>query len=160
VLTGNFARGQVVTLDVSQVSTYDVCFFNNWFTSWIFNSSAMVAGQRVFVGGTWNSSSAVFTPDWISLRRQGVVGQLVANSVTVTNNNQGSFQLQNNGLLGWVAQGPFTVNTSNSTRFVNINGLAGLSAAGTASIVADGLVLKDPVSGEPQVYAHRVAVLQ
>ena len=160
VLSGNFARGQVVTLDVSQVSNYDVCFFNNWLTSWIFNNTSVVAGQRIFVGGTWDSSSALLTPDMISLRRQGVVGQLVANSVVVNNNNQGSFQLQNNGLLGWVAQGPFTVNTSNSTNFVNINGLAGLSSAGTASIVADGLALKDPVSGEPQVYAHRVAVLQ
>jgi hypothetical protein len=160
VLSGNFARGQVVTLDVSQVSNYDVCFFNNWLTNWVFNSSSMVAGQRIFVGGTWNSSSAVFSPSTISLRRQGVVGQPVANSVTVNNNNQGSFQLQNNGLLGWVAQGPFTVNTNNTTNFVNIDGLAGLSSAGTASVVADGLVLKDPVSGQPQVYAHRVAVLQ
>ena len=160
VLSGSFARGQVVTLDISQVSTYDVCFINNWLTSWLFSNTSMVAGQRIFVGGTWNSSTAVFTPGMISLRRQGVVGQLVANSVTINNNNQGSFQLQNNGLLGWVAQGPFTVNTSNGTRFVNVNGLAGLSSAGTASIVADGLVLKDAVSGEPQVFAHRVAVLQ
>src|SRR5208282_2515575 len=97
------------------------------------------------------------TPNMISLRRQGVIGQLVAGSVSVTSGNQGSFQLQNNGLLGWVANGPFTVNTGNKTNFVNISGLSGLSSAGTAPIVADGLVLN--VAGEPQVYAHRVAVL-
>jgi hypothetical protein len=158
-LSGNFALGQVVTLNVSQVSTYDVCFIDNWFTNWVFNDSSMVAGQRIFVGGTWDSSTVTFTPDFISLRRQGVVGQLLANSVNVVNGNQGSFQLQNNGLLEWVAQGPYTVNTSSTTRFVNINGLAGLSSAGTAPIAAGGLVLKDPVSGLPEVYAHRVVVL-
>jgi hypothetical protein len=158
-MTGNFALGQVVTLNISQVTTYDVCFIDNWLTNWVFNSSSMVAGQRIFVGGTWDSSSATFTPDLISLRRQGVVGVLVPNSVVVSNGNQGSFQLQNNGLLEWVAQGAFTVNTGSRTNFVNINGLAGLSSAGTAPIAAGGLVLKNPVSGQPEVYAHRVAVL-
>jgi hypothetical protein len=159
VMSGNFARGQVVTFDVSAVSTYDVCFINNWLTSFVFNNSSMVAGQRIFVGGTWNNSTATFTPDLISLRRQGVVGVLVANSVTINNGNQGSFQLQNNGLLEWVAQGPFTVNTSNSTNFFSVAGLSGLANAGTAPIVAVGLVLKNQNTGLPEVYAHRVRVL-
>src|SRR6185437_13277714 len=96
-MNGNFALGQVVTFNVSAVTTYDVCFINNWLTSFAFNNSSMVAGQRIFVGGAWNSSTSTFTPDLISLRRQGVVGQLVANSVMVNNGNQGKFQLQNNG---------------------------------------------------------------
>lgn len=156
-MTGSFARGLVVTLNVSQITAYDVCFLNNWVMNAVFNSTSMVAGQRIFIGGTWDNST--FTPDMISLRRQGVVGQLVANSVDVTNNNQGSFQLQNNGLLGWVANGPFTVNTGNSTNFFNVSGLSGLSSAGTAPIITGGLVLKNPISGEPEVYAHGVAVL-
>jgi hypothetical protein len=156
-MSGNYARGQVVTIDVSQISTYDVCFLNNWLTNAVFDSSKMVAGQRIFMGGTWDSSTATFTPNMISLRRQGVIGQLVSGSVNVVNGNQGSFELQNNGLLGWVANGPFTVNTGNKTNFVNVPGLSGLSSAGTAPIVVGGLVLD--VNGEPQVYAHRVAVL-
>lgn len=160
VMSGNFALGKVVTFNVSAVQTYDVCFINNWVTNVLFNNSSMVASQRIFVGGTWNSSTTTFTPDLISLRRQGVVGILVANSVTVNNGNAGSFQLQNNGLLGWVAQGPFTVNTNNATLFFNVNGLAGLSNAGTTPIVAGGLVLKNQTSGLPEVYAHRVIELQ
>ena len=155
VMSGNFARGQVVTFDVSQVTNYDVCFIDNWLTNFVFNSSALVAGQRIFVGGTWDATTATFTPDMISLRRQGVVGQLTPNSVNVTNGNQGSFKLQNNGLLGWVAQGPFTVNTGNGTTFVNVSGLSGLSSVITP-ITASGLVLD--VAGQPQVYAQRVAV--
>ena len=59
-----------------------------------------------------------------------------------------------------VAQGPFTVNTNNATLFFNVNGLAGLSNAGTSPIVAGGLVLKNQTSGLPEVYAHRVIQLQ
>ena len=156
-MSGSFALGQVATFNVSAVTTYDVCFINNWLTSFVFNNSSLVAGQRIFVGGTWDGST--FTPNLISLRRQGVVGTLVANSVVINNGNQGSFQLQNNGLLEYVAQGPFTVNTANSTIFYNVNGLAGLANAGTAKIVAGGLVLKNQNTGLPEVYAHRVAVL-
>jgi hypothetical protein len=152
-MSGNFARGQVVTFDVSAVQTYDVCFINNWLAQFAFDNSSMVAGQRIFVGGTWDNSTTTFTPDLISLRRQGIVGLLVANSVTVNNGTQGSF------LLEWVAQGPFTVNTNNATLFFDVNGLAGLSNAGTAPIVAGGLVLKNQNTGLPEVYAHRVAVL-
>ena len=159
-MSGNFALGQVVTFDVSAVQTYDVCFLNNWVTNFLFNNSSMVAGQRIFVGGTWDSSTTTFTPDLISLRRQGVVGVLVANSVTVNNGNAGSFQLQNNGLLGWVAQGPFTVNTNNATLFFNVSGLPALSNAGSTPIAVGGLVLKNPTSGLPEVYAHRVIELQ
>jgi hypothetical protein len=157
-MSGNFALGQVVTFDVSAVQTYDVSFINNWLTNFVFDNSSMVAGQRIFVGGSWSSSTTTFTPDLISLRRQGVVGLLVANSVTVTNGNAGSFQLQNNGLLGWVAQGPFTVHTNNATLFFNVTGLSGLPNAGTTPIVVGGLVLKNQTSGLPEVYAHRVIV--
>lgn len=159
-MSGNFALGQVVTFDVSAVQTYDVSFINNWLTNFVFDNSSMVAGQRIFVGGSWSSSTTTFTPDLISLRRQGVVGLLVANSMTVNNGNAGSFQLQNNGLLGWVAQGPFTVNTNNTTLFFNVSGLSSLSNAGTTPIAVGGLVLKNPTSGLPEVYAHRVIELQ
>lgn len=156
-MSGNFARGQVVTINVSQISTYDVCFLNNWITNAVFNNTSMIAGQRIFMGGTWDSSSSTFTPNMISLRRQGTVGEVVANSVTVTSGNQGSFQLQNNGLLEWVANGPFTVNTSGRTNFVNVSGLSGLSSVGNTPVVVGGLVLD--ISGEPQFFAHRVAVM-
>ena len=159
-MSGNFALGQVVTFDVSAVQTYDVSFINNWLTNFVFDNSSMVAGQRIFVGGSWSSSTTTFTPDLISLRRQGLVGLLVANSVTVNNGNAGSFQLQNNGLLGWVAQGPFTVNTNNTTLFFNVSGLSSLSNARTTPIAVGGLVLKNSTSGLPEVYAHRVIELQ
>jgi hypothetical protein len=147
----------VYTVDLSQVSHYSICFIDNWFTNELFNSTSLVAGQRIFVGGTYMSNT--FAPQMVSLRRQGVVGSLVPNSVNIVSGNQGSFQMQNDALMSYAAGGPFTVDTVNKTVFVNINGLSGLQAAGSANLVARGLVLYDPVTQKPVVWAHRVRVL-
>jgi hypothetical protein len=145
----------VYTVDLTGVSKYDICFFDNWLTGQFFNSSSLVVGQRIFVGGTFQSN--VFTPDVVSLRRQGVLGQLVLNSVSVTSGNQGNFQMQNDLLLSYAANGPFKVYTGDLTVFENINGLVGLEAAGSANLVTRGLVFDN--GGVPVVVAGRVRVL-
>ena len=72
----------VQTISLSGITNYEVCFFDNWLTQQVFNSTSLVVGQRIFIGGT--VSGGVFTPDMVSLRRQGVVGSLVSGSVNVT----------------------------------------------------------------------------
>ena len=157
-LSPNIPVDTVYTVDLSAVTEYDVCFFDNWFTQPLFDGSTLVIGQRIFVGGTYQSG--IFTPDMVSLRRQGVLGTLVGNSVSITNGNLGSFQMQNDLLMSYSAGGPFVVNTGNGTIFENINGLSGLQSAGAANLVARGLVFKDLNTGMPVLWAHRVRVLQ
>ena len=150
----------VATIDLSGVNEYDVCFFDDFLTNQVFNNTALVVGQRIFIGGTVNGS--VFTPDLVSLRRQGVVGALVANSVTITGgsgSNLGYFQMQNDALMSYSAGGPFTVYTGNLTVFENIDGLSGLAAAGAPNLISRGLVFKDQSTGKPVVVAGRVRVL-
>jgi hypothetical protein len=147
----------VYTVDLSGVSTYDICFIDNWFTNELFSASSLVVGQRIFVGGTYQSNT--FAPDMVSLRRQGVVGALVQGSVAIVSGNQGSFQMQNDALLSYSAGGPFTVYTGNKTVFVNINGLGGLQSAGAVNLLARGLVFYDPNTNKPIVWAGRVRVL-
>ena len=147
----------VYTVDLSQVSHYDICFIDNWFTNELFGPNSLVVGQRIFVGGTYQSN--VFTPDMVSLRRQGVVGSLVQGSVNITSGNIGSFAMQNDALMSYSAGGPFTVYTVNQTQFVNIDGLSGLQAAGAANLVARGLVFYDPTTQKPVVWSHVVRVL-
>ena len=150
----------VQTIDLSAVSEYDICFFDNILTQQVFNDSSLVVAQRIFIGGT--VAGGVFTPDMVSLRRQGVVGALVANSVAVTGgtgSNQGYFQMQNDALMSYAAGGPFTVLTGDKTFFVNVNGLAGLAQAGTPNLLARGLVFKNPNDGKPVVVAGRIRVL-
>lgn len=150
----------VQTINLSGVNEWDICFFDNWLTQQVFSNTSLVVGQRIFIGGT--VSGTTFTPDVVSLRRQGVVGALVANSVTVTGgtgSNQGYFQMQNDALMSYSAGGAFTVFTGDATKFENINGLAGLAAAGTPNLIARGLVFKNPANGKPVVVAGRVRVL-
>jgi hypothetical protein len=157
----------VQTLDVSSVTTYDICFFNNsWFSpNNLFGNTSMLVSQRIFIGGTFSSST--FTPHFISLRRQGVYGMVVPGSVTVTSGNAGSFQLLNTGLLGMSLGGPLTVNTGAGTLFFQGNSntltlmdLQTASATVSVPLVARGLVLKDTSSGNPVLWAHRVREVQ
>ena len=150
----------VQTINLTGVTNYEICFFDNWLTTELFNNTSLVVGQRIFIGGTVSGST--FTPDMVSLRRQGVFGSLVANSVNVTGasgSNQGNFQMQNDALMSYAAGGPFTVYTGDLTIFENIDGLSGLAAAGTPNLISRGLVFKGPLSGKPLVVAGRVRVL-
>ena len=150
----------VQTINLSGVATYDICFFDNLLTQQLFNDASLVVGQRILVGGT--VAGSVFTPDMVSLRRQGVVGALVANSVTVTGStgsNLGYFQMQNDALMSYAAGGPFYVYTGDATSFENIGGLSGLASAGTPNLISRGLVFKNPGDGKPVVVAGRVRVL-
>jgi uncharacterized protein DUF4382/uncharacterized protein DUF5666 len=147
----------VYTVNLSVVSEYDICFIDNWFTNELFDASSLVVGQRIFVGGTYQSN--VFIPDMVSLRRQGVIGSLVPNSVSIVSGDQGSYQMQNDALMSYSAGGPFTVYTGAKTTFVNINGLSGLQAAGSANLISRGLVFYDPNTSKPIVWAGRVRVL-
>ena len=151
----------VQTIDLSDPSLiYAVCFFDNILTQQVFNPSALVVGQRIFIGGIVSNGS--FTPKLVSLRRQGVVGQLVSGSVVVTGgtgSDLGYFQMQNDLLMSYSAGGPFTVKTGDLTLFANINGLAGLAQAGTPKLLSRGLVFKDMNTGKPFVVAGYVRVL-
>ena len=125
----------------------------------------MLVGQRIFIGGSVSGST--FTPDFISLRRQGVYGMVVPGSVTVTSGNAGNFQLLNTGLLGMSLGGPLTVNTGAGTLFfqgnsntVTLTDLQTATASVSVPVVARGLVLKDSTSGDPVLWAHRVREAQ
>jgi hypothetical protein len=87
--------------------------------------------------------------------------------VTVTSGNAGDFQLLNTGLLGLSLGGPLTVNTGAGTLFfqgnsniLTLTDLQTASATVSVPVVARGLVLKDSVSGDPVLWAHRVREAQ
>jgi hypothetical protein len=146
----------IQTIDVGNVTTYDMCFFDNLFTNALFNSSSVIVGQRVFIGGTFAGN--IFAPQMISLRFQGVYGTLTQGSVNVINGNAGSFQLQNNALIGYSLGGaPLTVATGNATLFVNTLGLSALQSGGAIPLVAGGLLFVDPLNSTPVMAAAVVA---
>ena len=145
----------IQTINVSAVTQYDMCFFDNLFTSALFNDQSVIVGQRVFIGGNYMNS--VFTPQMISLRFQGVYGTLTQNSVTIANGNAGSFQLQNNALIGYSLGGaPLNVATGNGTLFINNTGLSALQSSGSIPIVAGGLLFENPLNNNTPVLAAAV----
>jgi hypothetical protein len=152
--------GTVTTLDVSAITNYSIRLIDNWFTSFVFNNTTLVPGQRIAMGGSIDATTSAFVPSHIVLRRQGVVGDLVLNSVVINNGNAGSLQIQNNRMLGYVLAAPLSVQTANTTKFTNLSGLAAIQSGGSMSLATYGLILKDPVSGNPTIYAHRVILLQ
>jgi hypothetical protein len=147
----------IQTFDVGAVTDYEICFLDGPLTGALFNNTTLEIGQRIFIGGSFVNPT--FTPQMISLRRQGAYGMLVPGTVAVSNApNGGSFELSNNGLLGYSAGGPVTVNTGNLTLFFDLNGLGALAADTTpVPVVARGLFLKDPISGNPEFFAGLVA---
>ncbi|MFZ0760827.1 MAG: hypothetical protein WAM69_12840 [Candidatus Sulfotelmatobacter sp.] len=146
----------IQTIDVSAVSQYDMCFFDNLFTSALFNHSSVIVGQRVFIGGSY--ANGAFTPQMISLRFQGVYGPLTQGSVSIVNGNAGSFQLQNNALVGYSLGGAqLVVDTGSRTLFVNTTGLSALQADGAIPLVAGGLLFVDPLTSTPVMAAAVVA---
>jgi hypothetical protein len=145
----------IQTVTVSDVSTYDICFFNGAVTEALFSPTSVEVGQRIFVGGSY--SNTTFTPTMISLRLQGMYGLFVPGSVTVVDGNLGNFQVSNNGLVGYSVGGPVTVNTGNVTTFFNLTGLNQLQTTTTAiPLISRGLLLENQSSGTVQMYAGLV----
>jgi Domain of unknown function (DUF5666) len=155
----NIQVGFPTTINVSAVTDYDIRRFDNWFTNFLFNDASMVVGQRIAMGGTIDTGTGNFVPRRIVLRRQGVEGDLVQGSVNIVSGNQGDFQVQNNRMMGYLLGGPLTVQTGDLTLFFNINGLSGLQSGGSLKLAAGGLMLKDPTTGNPQLWARGVLVL-
>lgn len=147
----------IQTINISAVSTYEICFTDGLVQNALFNSTSVEVGQRIFIGGDF--ANPTFTPTMISLRRQGFYGTFIPGTVTVNSGNNGSFEISNNGLIGFAVGGPVTVNTFNFTKFED--GLTGLGQLQTTTtdvpMIMRGLFLKDPNTGTPEVYAGVVA---
>lgn len=133
----------IQTINISAVTQYDICFFGGPLAEALFSNTSLEVGQRIFIGGS-SSNGVLATPEMISLRLQGVYGMYVPGTVATTDLG-GSFELTNNGLIGYAANGPVTVYTANDTVFFNLTGLSALSADTTAvPLITRGLLLENP----------------
>ncbi|MGZ4786912.1 MAG: DUF5666 domain-containing protein [Terriglobales bacterium] len=151
-----------VTIDISTVQHFTICGIDNWLSNFVFDGSSLIAGQRIAVSGIIDTGTnpPAFVPQRIRLQRQGVSGSVVLNSVNAVNGNAGTFQLQNNALVGYVINGPLTIETTNSTKFIGVSGLSGIANGGNMQLEVRGLLLKNPTTGVTTFYAHWVKVVQ
>lgn len=102
------------------------------------------------IGGPF--ANGTVTVKRVVLRHEGHNGTLVANS---TNVGAHTFQFNSNGLAGVLFNGPITVFVTPFTRFGGgLTQLSDLTSNPTNPLRVVGLVLKDPVSGQPVFVAR------
>jgi len=156
-----FTSGQISTIDLTGNEKYLIYWMHNQFVNptWgniFFNSALLVPGQHVSIGGPF--SNGTVTVKRVVLRHEGHTGTLVANSVNI---GASTFQFNSNGLAGVLFNGPVTVYVTPFTRFGGgLTSLNDLSSNPTFPLRVIGLVLKDPVSGQPVFVAREVDELQ
>jgi hypothetical protein len=144
--TTGLQLGQIATVDLSGSEKFMIFRMNNPMTQFLFNSSAMVAGQAIAVGGPASgaANASAVTVNRVSLRPWGFNGTVVANSV---NTSQGSFQMHVNGFAGVLIPETITVYVGDNSEFRD--GFSGLSdLGGGANVRVVGLLLRDSTSGQ------------
>ncbi len=150
-----FQSGQISTIDLTGNEKYFIYWWHNKFTNLFFNSSLLVPGQHVSVGGPF--SNGAVTVKRVVLRHEGHNGAWVIGSTDV---GAGTFQFSSNGLAGVLFNGPVTVYCTPFTVFKGgLTGLGSITGSAAMNLRVVGLVLKDPISGQPVFVAHSVEQL-
>jgi Domain of unknown function (DUF4382)/Domain of unknown function (DUF5666) len=154
------SSGQISTIDLTGNEKYFIYWMHNVFVSsrWsnlFFNSSLLVPGQHVSVGGPFTNGTV--TVRRVVLRHEGHTGTLVPGSANV---GTSTFQFNSNGLAGILFNGPVTVYVTPFTRFGGgLTSLKDLTSNPTKPLRVIGTVLKDPLSGQPVFVARSVTEL-
>jgi hypothetical protein len=146
--------GQLATVNLSGNENYYIYWMHNPFTEFLFNSSSLVAGQDVAIGGpaTGAASASAVTVDRIHLRNWGFNGTIVANSQSASN---GTFQMTINGFAGVLVPQTVTVYLGSACDFrYGLGAFTDLSNGAKIRVV--GLLLKNPTNGNTILLARHV----
>ena len=125
-------------------------------TEFLFNSSALMPGQNVAIGGpaTGAANAQAVTVNRVTLRPIGFDGTLVANSASSA---KGTFQMQITGFSGVLVPNPVTVYVGGGTGFrYGFAGFGDTDGSPSTAIRVVGLLLKDPTTGKPLLLARFV----
>ncbi|HEY6388973.1 MAG TPA: DUF4382 domain-containing protein [Candidatus Acidoferrum sp.] len=155
-----FNSGHISTVDLTGNEKYFIywmhnVFVNPRFSNIFFNASLLVPGQHVSIGGPFNNGAV--TVKRVVLRHEGHTGTLVSGSANV---GTSTFQFNSNGLAGVLFNRPVTVYVTPFTRFGGgLTSLQDLTNNPTNPLRVIGVVLKDPISGQPVFVARSVTEL-
>jgi hypothetical protein len=152
--------GQIANINLTGGENYFIYRLHTPLTNFLFNSSLMVPGQHISIGGPLSGAgnSQSVTAHRIVLRHEGHTGDWVVGS---TNTGNGTFSFNSNGLAGVLFNGPITVYTTPVTQYLGgLSGLSDISGNSAISLRVVGLVLKNPTNGQPVFVARSVEELQ
>jgi len=146
--------GQIAQVNLTGSEIYSIYWMHNPFTQFLFNSSALVAGQSVAVGGpaTGAADATKVSVTRVALRNWGFNGTVVKGSQSTA---AGSFQMQINGFAGVLIPQPVTVYLGAKSDFRYGLGKFGDLADGSKIRVV-GLLLKNPTTGQVVLLGRHV----
>ena len=146
--------GQIAQVNLTGSEIFSVYWMHNPFTQFLFNSSGLVAGQHVAIGGpaTGAANANAVTVNRVSLRNWGFNGTVVAGSQNTSN---GTFQMTVNGFAGVLIPETVTVYLGAHSDFRYGLGKFGDLTDG-AKVRVVGLLLKNPTSGQVVLLARHV----
>jgi hypothetical protein len=148
------ALGQLATVDLTGNEKYYIYWAHNPLTQFLFNSSSLLAGQDIAMGGpaTGAANASDVTVDRIHLRNWGFNGTIVAGS---QNPADGTFQMQIKGFAGVLIPETVTVYLGPICDFrYGLDTFTDLTDG--ASIRVVGLLLNDPANGQVVLVARHI----
>lgn len=150
--------GQIAQVNLTGNETFSIYWMHNPLTQFLFNSSAMVAGQAIAVGGPASGATnpQAVTVKRVNLRNWGFNGTIVKGS---QNASAASFQMQVKGFAGVLIPETITVYLGPGTDFRYGFGLFTDLTDG-ANLRVVGLLLKNPTTGQVVLLARHIDGLQ
>jgi hypothetical protein len=152
--TTGLTLGQIGTVSLTGNEKYFIYWMHNPLTQFLFNSSALVAGQHVSIGGPASGAANAgdVTVKRVVLRDWGFNGTIVAGS---ENKQTGSFQMQVKGFAGVLIPETITVYLGSRCDFrYGFGAFSDLTDG--ASIRVVGLLLKNPATGQVVLLARHL----
>jgi hypothetical protein len=146
--------GQIANINLTGSENYFIYWMHNPFTQFLFNSSALTAGQAVAVGGPASGAANAnnVTVTRIHLRNWGFNGTIVPGSQNTSN---GTFQMKIDGFAGVLVPQNVTVYLGQDSDFRYGMGKFG-DLTNSTHIRVVGLLLKNPTSGQVVLLARHV----
>jgi hypothetical protein len=155
--TTGLSLGQIAQVDLTGQENFFIYRAHNTLTQFLFNSSQMLPGQAVAIGGAASgaTNAQAVSVKRVVLRHWGYNGTVVAGSI---NAGAQTFQMQVNGFAGLLIPQTVTVYVSSSTTFRDgLTAFSSVTASTNVRVV--GLLVKDPVSGQTVLLARYVDLL-
>jgi hypothetical protein len=155
--TTGLTLGQIAQVNLTGQERFFIYWMHNPLTQFLFNPSALLAGQSIAIGGpaTGATNPLAVTANRVVLRHWGFNGTVVPGSINPAND---TFQMQVNGFAGVLVPQTVTVYIANNSSFRN--GLLGMSSVtANLNVRVVGLLLKAPVTGQTVLLARYVDAL-
>jgi hypothetical protein len=151
--TTGLTLGQIATVQLTGNEKYFIYWMHNPLTQFLFNSSAIVAGQHVSIGGPASGAADAtdVTVKRVVLRDWGFNGTIVKGS---QNSSSASFQMQVSGFAGQLIPETVTVYLGNCDFRYGLGAFGDLTDGAKIRVV--GLLLKNPTNGNVVLLARHI----